>query len=101
MPDFDVDFDFDHRADIIEYVKQKYSPENVAYIGTDSFEGIDLAIDHLKHLGHTKIALLNGSKDSMVTTNRHDAYILSMQNHGLDIDENLIAYGHYVEESAK
>ncbi len=34
MPDFDVDFDFDHRADIIEYVKQKYSPENVAYIGT-------------------------------------------------------------------
>ena len=34
MPDFDVDFDFDHRADIIEYVKRKYSPENVAYIGT-------------------------------------------------------------------
>ena len=74
---------------------------NVAYIGTDSFEGIDLAIDHLKHLGHTRIALLNGSKDSMVTTNRYDAYMLSMQNHGLDIDENLIAYGHYVEESAK
>ncbi|MBE7082598.1 MAG: DNA polymerase III subunit alpha, partial [Clostridiales bacterium] len=34
MPDFDVDFDYDKRADIIEYVKQKYSPENVAYIGT-------------------------------------------------------------------
>lgn len=34
MPDFDVDFDFDKRGDIIEYVKQKYSPANVAYIGT-------------------------------------------------------------------
>lgn len=34
MPDFDVDFDYDKRADIIEYVKQKYSPENVAYIST-------------------------------------------------------------------
>lgn len=34
MPDFDVDFDYDKRADIIEYVKQKYSPENVAAIGT-------------------------------------------------------------------
>lgn len=34
MPDFDVDFDFDKRADIIEYVKQKYSPANVAAIGT-------------------------------------------------------------------
>jgi len=34
MPDFDVDFDFDKRGDIIEYVKEKYSPANVAYIGT-------------------------------------------------------------------
>lgn len=34
MPDFDVDFDPDHREDIINYVKQKYSPENVASIGT-------------------------------------------------------------------
>lgn len=34
MPDFDVDFDFDKRADIIEYVKQKYTPQNVAAIGT-------------------------------------------------------------------
>ena len=34
MPDFDVDFDFEHRGDMIEYVKRKYSPENVSYIGT-------------------------------------------------------------------
>lgn len=34
MPDFDVDFDNERRADIIEYVKQKYSPDNVAAIGT-------------------------------------------------------------------
>ncbi len=74
---------------------------NIAYVGTDSFEGIDLAIDHLTELGHTKIALLNGSPDSMVTANRSDAYISSMQNHKLKIDKNLIAYGYYVEESAK
>ena len=34
MPDFDVDFDNEKREQVIEYVKQKYSPENVAYIGT-------------------------------------------------------------------
>ena len=54
---------------------------NVAYVGTDSFEGIDMAIDHLTELGHTKIALLNGSLNSMVTNNRYDAYITSMRNH--------------------
>lgn len=74
---------------------------NVAYIGTDSFEGIDLAIEHLKELGHTNIALLNGSQDSMVTTNRHDAFVISMKNQGLEINDDLVVYGHYVEESAK
>ncbi len=74
---------------------------NVAYVGTDSFEGIDLAIDHLTELGHTKIALLNGSPDSMVTSNRYDAYASSMQSHKLELDENLVAFGHYVEDSAK
>lgn len=80
------------------YIKRN---PNVAYIGTDSYEGIDLAIDHLHELGHTHIALLNGSKDSMITANRYDAYICSMQNHNLDVNEDLIAYGYYVEESAK
>lgn len=80
------------------YIKKN---PNIAYVGTDSFEGIDLAIDHLTALGHTKIALLNGSPDSMVTVNRYDAYVNSMQNHQLQVDEKLIAYGYYVEESAK
>lgn len=74
---------------------------NVCYIGTDSYEGIDIAIEHLEKLGHTRIALLNGSKDSMITTNRYEAFYMSMQNHDLPLHKNLIAHGHYVEESAK
>ena len=34
MPDFDVDFCYDRRNEVIEYAKQKYHPENVSYIGT-------------------------------------------------------------------
>ncbi len=34
MPDFDVDFCYDRREEVIEYAKRKYHPENVAYIGT-------------------------------------------------------------------
>ena len=37
----------------------------------------------------------------MVTVNRYDAYVNSMQSHHLEVDENLVAYGHYVEDSAK
>lgn len=34
MPDFDVDFDYDRRGDVIEYAKRKYHPENVSQIIT-------------------------------------------------------------------
>ena len=51
---------------------------NVAYIGTDSFEGIDTAILHLQELGHKKIAFLNGSLHSMITECRQEAFYDSM-----------------------
>lgn len=74
---------------------------NVAYIGTDSFEGIDTAIEHLAALGHRKIAFLNGSLHSMITEHRQQAFYDSMAAHHLDIDETLVANGYYVAESAK
>lgn len=74
---------------------------NVCYIGTDNYEGIDAAVDHLYTLGHKRIAFLNGSLHSMVSEQRQDAYYRSMKAHGLDIMEELTAYGYYVADSAK
>lgn len=34
MPDFDVDFCYDRRNEVIEYAKRKYGIDNVSYIGT-------------------------------------------------------------------
>ena len=74
---------------------------HVGYVGTDNYEGIDLAVDHLFSLGHTRIAFLNGSKNSMVSEQRHQSFINSMTKHGLEIDENLMEYGYYVPDCAK
>ncbi|MDF2944048.1 MAG: hypothetical protein K0S01_2906 [Herbinix sp.] len=74
---------------------------HVGYVGTDSYEGIDLAVDHLKNLGHTRIAFLNGSKNSMVSEQRHQSFVNSMAKHGLLVDDDLIAYGYYVPDCAK
>ncbi len=74
---------------------------NVCYIGTDNYEGIDTAIDHLYTLGHKRIAFLNGSLHSMVSEQRQEAYYQSMKAHGLEIDDRLTAYGYYVADSAK
>lgn len=74
---------------------------HVGYVGTDNYEGIDLAVSHLYNLGHKKIAFLNGSKNSMVSEQRHQSFVNSMAKHGLVPDENLIEYGYYVPDCAK
>ncbi len=75
--------------------------ENVAYIGTDSYEGIDASISHLVSLGHKKIVFLSGSPNSMITDHRTDAYLTSMKKYNLPVEEGMIEYGYYVAECAK
>lgn len=74
---------------------------HVGYVGTDSYEGISLAVEHLVDLGHTKIAFLNGSKNSMVSNERHNAFIQSMEKHSLIPNDSLMEYGYYVPDCAK
>lgn len=74
---------------------------NVGYVGTDSFEGIDSAIEHLISLGHSKIALINGSEHSMITEQRRQAYIDSMSAHNLEFNENWMPYAYFSADAAK
>ena len=74
---------------------------NVCYLGTDNYEGIALAVRHLVNLGHKKIAFLNGSLYSMVSDQRQEAFENAMKSVSLPIEEDLMAYGYYVADSAK
>lgn len=74
---------------------------HVGYVGTDSFEGIGLAVRHLSDLGHRKIAFLNGSKNSFVSAERQLAFSQSMYSNALQVNPKLMAYGYYVPDCAK
>lgn len=74
---------------------------NVCSIGTDSYEGIRLAVRHLHGLGHRRIAFLNGSAGSLVSSQRQEAYVDAMQEVGLTPDVNLMAQGYYIPETAQ
>ena len=80
-----------------------FIPENptVGYVGTDSNEGIDMAVKYLHNLGHTNIAFLNGSLHSKVSDDRQTAFENSMKKCGLVPQKNLMAHGFYVADSAK
>lgn len=73
----------------------------VSYVGTDSFEGIDDAIEHLTDLGHTRIGLINGSRNSMISDQRRQAYINSMTAHNLPFGDETMPYGYFVSDAAK
>lgn len=78
-----------------------YDNPNVCYLGTDNYEGIDMAVKHLHSLGHQKIAFLNGSLYSLVSDQRLEAFEASMKEVGLEIVKELVAYGHFVSDSAQ
>lgn len=68
---------------------------HVSYIATDSYEGIDSAIEHLALLGHSKIAFFSGSTNSFVYNQRRQAYIEALSAYGLSFQESLIAYSNH------
>ena len=67
-------------------------------VGTDSFEGIELAISHLVSLGHEAIAFLNGDARSMISTYRQHAYEQSLRAHHLPHIPELSTYTSYTSE---
>lgn len=73
----------------------------VGYVGTDCNEGIKLAVNHLYSLGHTKIAFLNGAKNSMVSEEQTQAFSEAMKQLNLYIDSHLFETGYYSPDCAK
>ena len=74
---------------------------NVSYVGTDNFEAFDISVKHLVNLGHSKIGFFSGSQESMIKTERYEAFLKAMQNYNINVNEELISYGNYSSESAK
>ena len=74
--------------------------QNVGYLGTDSREGIHMAVEHLVELGHKKIAFLNGSSDSLVSKERQEAFENAIREYALGQNEKLMAMDSFIADSA-
>ena len=80
-----------------------YIPKNpnTCYVGTDSAEIMELIVSHLAHLGHKKIAFLNGSKNSLITEQRMESFYQSMKKRKLTVDDDLAIYAYFVARVAE
>lgn len=71
---------------------------NVTYIGTDNLEGMQLAVQYLKSLGHSTIGYLSYEMHSFIYSRRYYALTQALQQNGLRTDSTLCGSDRHVSE---
>lgn len=71
---------------------------NVTSVGVDNVEGIEMAVKHLRNLGHSKIGYLSSSLDAYVYRQRYQAFIHIMTRMGLVADETVMGFSYHVND---
>ncbi|MCD7837624.1 MAG: LacI family transcriptional regulator [Clostridiales bacterium] len=77
-----------------------YIPNNphTTFVGIDSNEGMNLAIDHLEKLGHQKIGYLSSALGSYVYQTRYSAFLRAIRRHDPHWDESLFGSALHTSE---
>ena len=70
---------------------------HVHNVGSDSTEGMRLAVSHLISLGHRRIGLICGHLQAQVSLQRRDGYILALTDAGIPYDPSLVYNGDFSE----
>lgn len=75
----------------------QYNPV-VTQLGIDSDEGMDLAVSHLKKLGHQTIGFLSGGLGAHVYQERYMAFFHALRNNKLNDHHALAGHAYYTAE---
>jgi len=72
-------------------------------VSVDNEQGARMAVSHLARLGHTRIAHIAGPQEASTGVGRLRGFREAMASHGLEVDEDLIAYAsrYTVEEGTR
>ncbi len=85
---------------LMNRLAQDYSFPSVS---VDNEQGARMAVSHLARLGHTRIAHIAGPQEASTGVGRLRGFREGMASHGLEVDEDLIAYAsrYTVEEGTR
>lgn len=70
----------------------------VTHVGVDNAEGMAIAVQYLKDLGHTKIGYLSSALQAYVYRQRYAAFYQAMQTYGLTADESLSGSADFIND---
>ncbi len=70
----------------------------VTHIGVDNAEGMALAVQYLKSLGHTKIGYLSSALEAYVYNQRYISFFRALENNGLEAKECQAGCSFFINE---
>jgi LacI family transcriptional regulator len=79
----------------IVFVDRTVDDFDVPSVTTDSAQGMEQAITHLRERGHDRIGYIGGPQSISTGRARYDAYVKEISRHGLDEDPDLVYFGDF------
>ena len=86
------------RTPAILYDNHVSANPRVTQVGVDNAEGMGLAVQYLKDLGHRKIGYLSSALQSYVYRQRHTAFFRAMEENNLYMDDSLSGNAVFINE---
>src|SRR6185437_6321897 len=81
---------FSHRNIPLVFMDVGAPGPGVSRVRVDHAAGVAMAMDHLVELGHTRIAFISGPLELFSARTRFQAFLKSLEKHGLKRDQALI-----------
>lgn len=75
--------------------------DNVSHVTTDNVLGAEKAVNHLIHLGHKKIGMINGHEFAFVSRERLQGYQKALDKADLTFNPEYVRVGGFTEEKGK
>jgi LacI family transcriptional regulator len=83
----------------LRYVNEELGSPAADFVGIDNPRGAYLAVEHLVRMGHRKIALLMGPKNTSTGHDRLQGSLVCLENYGIELDPRLVVDGDFTRRS--
>ena len=84
---------------VICLIERNFTDPTIPCVSVDNKKGARLAVEHLIALGHKRIGLITGNLHFQTAIERLEGYKETLSQHGLPIEEELIAWGDFQHKS--
>ncbi|MED5021000.1 LacI family DNA-binding transcriptional regulator [Paenibacillus chibensis] len=86
--------------DIAELLEHRLDKEYAAVVNSKDYEGAAMAVRYLIEHGHERIGFVSGRLNTLSGRERRQAFVDTMQEHGLKVPEEWVVNGLFIRQKA-